>query len=62
MIKVSQYEGFYVDDVFQIQIEIAIFNERFTSVDNYEELISHTNCTPAWKEVFDSWKQRGLLN
>ena len=41
MIKVSQYEGFYVDDVFQIQIEIAIFNERFTSVDNYEVNITY---------------------
>lgn len=62
MINVPERDGFYFDDELKISIEKNVFNERFTNIDTYEGLIAHINCTPAWREVFDSWKQRGLLS
>lgn len=38
------------------------FSDRETHQFNYEYLYNHENCTPAWKEIFSGWKQKGILN
>ena len=52
-----------------INNKTTIDEERFISrfgkkleESEYEELIEHQNCTPAWKKIFGKWKKEGIIN
>ena len=37
------------------------FVSRFGETITHDNFINHPNCTPAWKDVFDEWKEKGLI-
>ena len=37
------------------------FDEIFDGKTSYEKLINHENCTDGWKEIFNIWKEKGLI-
>lgn len=53
------FDGWYIDGNFAIRKDK--FEERFDGLYSYDELIKHERCTPAWKNHFDDWKERGIL-
>ncbi len=38
------------------------FERIFGDITDYEELKNHENSTKRWKEIFDYWKEKGILN
>jgi len=38
------------------------FLERFGNDFSYSILITHENTTPRWKQIFNRWKDEGILN
>jgi len=43
-------------------VEIDVFLERFKGVTlTYDELIRHENCVGGWEDIFNIWKEKGLI-
>lgn len=55
-------EGLYIDEELNLSFKKDYFEERFDNLIDYDNLINHKNATDGWKQVFDNWKQRGILN
>jgi len=55
-------EGLYIDEELNLSFKKDYFVERFDNLIDYDNLINHKNTTDGWKQVFDNWKQRGILN
>jgi len=55
-------EGLFYDEELSLEVEEDFFNNRFDNLRDYESLYNHENATPIWKNVFNSWKERGILN
>lgn len=55
-------EGLFFDEELRLEIEEETFNKRFDNLKDYSDLYNHKNATKQWKVVFDSWKERGILN
>jgi len=54
--------GEFFDEELGLIIEESVFNNRFDNLSDFESLYTHKNATTQWKRVFDSWKERGILN
>lgn len=54
------YDGWYIYGSFAI--EKSKFEQRFDGLYKYSSLTGHENATSAWKDLFDEWKEKGILN
>lgn len=54
-------EGELIDDEINLIIQQEKFVNMFGHEWSFNRLISHENATEAWKDVFENWKQRGIL-
>lgn len=46
-----------------IYIDVNSFINRFDgAMFDHEDLINHDKTTPAWKLIFDDWKDQGVLS
>mgnify|MGYP001327126318 FL=1 len=55
-------DGEFIDYENNIAVYEDDFIERFGTDWNFDTLYNHENVTPRWKEIFQSWKERGILN
>ena len=55
-------DGEINDNELRIAVTIESFSNMFGDDWSFDKLINHENITPAWKDIFETWKDRGLLN
>ena len=43
-------------------VEKSNFDKLFDKNYDYDSLVKHKNVNKGWKQIFDDWKEQGILN